>query len=123
MTADRASVTGNMWCNKGFQASGQVRLAGASIGSQLNLTGAFLDGKGGFALTAEWLRVTGNMYCDEAFQGLGEVNLSSASIGGELSFSGAYLSGKGELLCALKASRWKERHSLIKGSGPMEWST
>ena len=90
-----------MLCNEGFQASGEVRLAGASIRSQLNFTGAHL-GKGGLALTAEWLSVTGNMYCNEGFRALGEVNLSSARIGGQLIFSGARLDGKGEFaLCAL----------------------
>ena len=96
LTADRARVTGNVLCDKGFQASGEVRLAGVSIGSQLNLSGAHLDHNGGRALTGEWLTVVGNMYCNEGFQACGEVNLSSASIGGQLIFSGAHLDGKGE---------------------------
>jgi hypothetical protein len=85
-----------MRCSEGFRASGEVRLAGASIGSQLIFSGAHLDRKGGPALTAEWLSVTGNMYCNEGFLAYGEVNLSSASIEGQLIFSGAHLDGKGE---------------------------
>jgi hypothetical protein len=85
-----------MRCSEGFQASGEVRLAAVSIGSQLIFSGAHLDRKGGPALTAEWLSVTGNMYCNEEFLAHGEVNLSSASIGGQLIFSGAHLDGKGE---------------------------
>ena len=74
-------ATGNMMCNEGFQADGEVRLHSAGIGSQLSFRSAHLDGKGGPALTANWLTVTGNMYCDEGFQADGTVDLSSASIG------------------------------------------
>jgi hypothetical protein len=32
IAADRLALTGNMWCDKGFQASGEIGLSGASIG-------------------------------------------------------------------------------------------
>jgi len=83
-----------MFCEGGFRADGEVNLIGASIGGQLSLRGAHLDGKDGTALTADRLTVIGNMYCDDGFQADGNVNLAGASIGGQLSLRGAHLDGK-----------------------------
>ncbi|HEX6522593.1 MAG TPA: hypothetical protein VF070_21680 [Streptosporangiaceae bacterium] len=94
LAADRLTITGNVFCNDGFEACGEVRLPGASIGGQLNLRSARLDGKDGPALTADGLTVTDAMFCDEGFQACGEVRLVGASIRGQLHFTGAYLDGK-----------------------------
>ena len=55
LTAEWLSVTGNMYCNEGFQASGEVNLSSASIGGQLIFSGAHLDGKDKPALHAQGL--------------------------------------------------------------------
>lgn len=94
--ADRLALTGNIFCNEGFQAYGEVKLAGASIGGQLIFRGAHLDGNGESALTADGLKVTDAMFCDEGFQACGEVRLVGACIGGQLHLSEAHLDGKGE---------------------------
>ena len=96
MSADRLSVTGNMYCNEGFLAHGEVKLSGASIGGQLIFRDAHLDGNGESALTADGLKVTDAMFCDEGFQACGEVRLVGASIGGPLHFNAAHLDGNGE---------------------------
>jgi hypothetical protein len=83
-----------MLCREGFQADGTIDLISASIGSQLDFSGAHLDGKDGRALTAQGLTVTESMFCREGFQAAGQIYLSGASIGGQLDFSGAHLDGK-----------------------------
>jgi hypothetical protein len=96
MAADRLTLTGNMWCDKGFQAHGEIGLSGASIGGQLIFRGAHLDGNGEPALTADGLKVTDVMFCDEGFQAHGEVRLVGARIGGQLHLDAAHLDGNGE---------------------------
>jgi hypothetical protein len=96
ISADRLALTGNMYCNEGFQAYGEVVLSGASIGGQLIFRGAHLNGNGESALTADGLKVTDAMFCDEGFQACGEVRLVGARIGGQLHLSAARLDGNGE---------------------------
>jgi hypothetical protein len=96
MSADRLALTGNMYCDEGFQAYGEVNLSGASIGGQLIFRGAHLDGNGETALTADGLKVTDAMFCDEGFQARGEVRLVGARLGGQLHLSAAHLDGNGE---------------------------
>ena len=96
MAADRLAITGNIWCDKGFQAYGEIGLSGASIGGQLVFRGAHLDGNGEPALTADGLKVTDAMFCDEGFQACGEVRLVGARIGGQLHLNAAHLDGNGE---------------------------
>jgi hypothetical protein len=82
IAADRLAITGNVWCDKGFQASGGIGLAGASIGGQqLIFSGAHLDGKGEPVLYAQGLTVTRGMFLDEGFRADGAVNLMGAKIG------------------------------------------
>jgi len=95
LTGQDLTVTGDMFCTRGFQVAGKVDLTSASIGGDLDLDGAHLDGKGGGALDGQDLNVTGNMFCTGGFQAAGEVNLTTASIGGDLDLDGAHLDGKG----------------------------
>jgi hypothetical protein len=74
---------------------GAMHLASARITGTLSLHRAYVDGKGGRALTAQGLTVTGDMFCREGFQANGEIDLTGASIGGSLDFSGAHMDGKG----------------------------
>ena len=96
ISADRLTLTGNMFCDEGFQAYGEVSLAGASIGGQLIFRGAHLDGNGESALTADGLRVTDAMFCDQGFQACGGIRLVGARIGGQLHLDDAHLDGNGE---------------------------
>ena len=96
MSADRLALTGNMYCNDGFLAQGEVKLSGASIGGQLIFRGAYLDGNGESALTADGLKVSDAMFCDEGFQTCGEVRLVGARVAGPLHLNAAHLDGNGE---------------------------
>src|SRR6266536_2742837 len=84
-----------MVCNGGFQADGGISLITANIGSQFNLSGAHLDGKGGPALIANGLTVTANMVCDGGFQADGGISLITANIGSQFNLRGAHLNGNG----------------------------
>jgi hypothetical protein len=96
IAADRLAITGNIWCDKGFQSYGEIGLSGASIGGQLVFRDAHLDGNGESALTADGLKVTDAMFCDGGFQACGEVRLVGARIGGQLHLNAAHLAGNGE---------------------------
>ena len=93
LIADGLSVTGEMTCDGGFLADGEIRLPGASIGGRLTFRASRLIGHGGPALIANGLMVARDMICDEGFHADGEIRLPGASIGGRLSFTGAVLAG------------------------------
>ena len=69
-----------MFCDFGFQAYGQVNLADASIGGQLNFSTARLKDKGE-ALRANGLIVTAEMFWINGFHADDEVSLMGAKIG------------------------------------------
>ena len=81
LTGQDLTVTGDMFCTRGFQVAGKVDLTSASIGGDLDLDGAHLDGKGGGALRGRGLTVTGSLYCRGGFQAVGMVYLSGAKVG------------------------------------------
>jgi hypothetical protein len=93
LVADGLNVTGEMACDGGFRADGEIRLPGARIGGRLTFRGSRLVGPGGPALIGNGLMVTGDMVCDEGFRADGEIRLPGARIGGRLSFTGAALDG------------------------------
>ena len=81
LTGQDLTVTGDMFCTRGFQVAGKVDLTSASIGGDLDLDGAHLDGKGRGALRGRGLTVTGSLYCRGGFQAVGMVYLSGAKVG------------------------------------------
>ncbi len=93
LVADGLNVTGEMTCDGGFLADGEIRLPGAAIGGRLTFRGSRLVGRGGPALIGNGLMITGDMVCDEGFRADGEIRLPGARIGGRLSFTGAVLAG------------------------------
>ncbi len=95
LVADGLSVTGEMACDGGFRADGELRLPGASIGGRLTFRASRLAGRSGPALIANGLMIAGDMICDEGFRADGELRLPGARIGGRLSFTGATLDGAG----------------------------
>jgi hypothetical protein len=92
-SADDITVGKSMYC-KGCTAEGEVRLPGARIGRQLDLTDAELNNPDGWALNAAGLNVNGDMTCQERFRARGGIRLIGAHIGGTLNFSGARLSNR-----------------------------
>lgn len=92
LLADRLTVDANVYCDRSFNATGEVRLAGAHVGGQLIFRGARLSNPSGAALYASRLDVAANVFCDGGFSAEGEVRLRGARVGGYLSFGGAQLS-------------------------------
>jgi adhesin HecA-like repeat protein len=69
---------------------GEVTLAGAHIGGNLELSGTTITNRSGGALLADALSIHENMLCD-GFTAHGEVDLDGASISGFADFGGARL--------------------------------
>ena len=87
---DRAEVKGTVRLNKGFTATGKVRLVGATIGSNLSCQGAELNpSRGGTALSMDRIKVKGSVFLDEGFSATGTVRLLGASIDGQFACAGA----------------------------------
>lgn len=73
---------------------GAVRVSRATINGVFTLSGTYLDGNDGPALTADGLTVISNMFCDDGFYANGKISLTDARIGGMLTFWKAHLNGK-----------------------------
>jgi hypothetical protein len=95
LTADRLRTTANLELNHGFAARGEIRLTGAHIGGNLDLSGATLADRGGYALFADLLTVDLNMTYVDRFTAQGEVRLGGAHICGQIDLSGAHLANPG----------------------------
>ncbi len=99
--ADGASITGSVFLDEGFKATGEVSLIGAKIDGQLNCQGATLSNATGRALSADGVSITGGVFLTEGFKATGEVRLLGAQIRGQLSCQGATLANaKGYALIA-----------------------
>ena len=103
LSADGLQVDQGMFClavdGQRFEATGELRLAGAHVGGQLSFEGARLSNEGAPALSADGLQVDQSMVCravdGQRFEATGELRLAGAHVGGQLSFEGARLSNEG----------------------------
>ncbi|MEV6716374.1 hypothetical protein AB0M48_30555 [Lentzea sp. NPDC051208] len=86
---DRLTVAGAL-LGFGIVTEGEVRLAGARIGGNVNLGSAVLENADGFTLNGNGMQVGGNFL--GAFTSHGVVFLANARISSTLSLSGATLS-------------------------------
>jgi hypothetical protein len=95
LVADGLHVGGDAFLRERFEAAGAIRLLGASIGGQLDMSGAKLTGtdNDGNALLAERLHVGADAFLSEGFEPAGAIRLLGASIGGQLVMAGAKLTG------------------------------
>ena len=98
LIADRIKVGRGVQLSNGFTAAGAIRLAWASIASQLTLHGAQLNGRddSGNALTAFTMNVGGDVILEEPFTAAGGVEIRGSSIVGQLRCQGAKLNGRNE---------------------------
>lgn len=85
---DRLTVAGAL-LGFGLRAEGEVRLAGARIGGNVNLGSAVLENADGYALNGNGMQVGGNFI--GAFTSHGVVFLSNARISSQLSLRGSVL--------------------------------
>jgi hypothetical protein len=94
--ADGMRVDGDTYLDQGFTAQGAVRLLGAQVTGQLNLSGANIAGADddGNCVNADDMRVDGGgAYLGQGFTGAGAVRLPGAHITGQLSLRGARITG------------------------------
>ncbi len=113
IAADVLNVRGDLYLRNGFQATGSIRMSGARVGGDLDLSGATIvahDYEGqrdkrherGFALNAEGIHVAGDVLLTSssivagvnpsiAFSATGLVCLDGAEIDGDLNCEGAAL--------------------------------
>ena len=96
LNADRMIVDGDVFCQAGFRAEGEIRLVGA-------LYGAHLVNPGATALNADRMIVDGDVFCQAGFRAEGEIRLVGAHISGALMLDGAHLVNPGAT--ALNAGR------------------
>jgi hypothetical protein len=88
LNGDGLRCGGAMFLNDGFSATGEVRLTGAEIGSELNCTSGLFRTPGGRALFADGLTTPGYVYLNQDFRASGEVRFARATIGRQLVCSG-----------------------------------
>ncbi len=98
LSADGAEVAGDVFLredshNKGFHATGVVRLLGAKIGGALDCSGGVFGNAGGTALVADGAEVAGDVFLNDGFHAAGEVRLLGARIAGQLAAVGGTFDG------------------------------
>ncbi len=112
---ERAKITGGVFLRDGFHATGEVWLAGATIGGQLSCSGGRFDNAEGYALNAQGAKITDQVFLSDGFYATGEVRLLGATIGGQLSCSGGRFDNAEE--CALRAQRLTVKEGLYFREG------
>ena len=105
LNAGRALINSSLLLRgKGFKAEGEVDLLGATIGGNLDCSGAEFSRTKGVALSANGAKVEGSVFLCDGFRAEGEVNLVGATIGGNLDCRDAQFSNaKGSALVASDA--------------------
>jgi hypothetical protein len=99
LQAWQLTTKGNLGLNYGFTTLGEVVVAGAHIGGQLDLSDATIINPRGTALNGDGLTVGQHLLCSRFAAG-GMMNLRGAWIGGQLSLTGATVHGEVDLLGA-----------------------
>ena len=130
VSADQATIKGGVFCSPAdgqrFEAEGEVRLLGATIGGVLSLEGASLKGEVnaegrvvGSALSADQATIEGGVFCKsingQRFEAEGEVRLLGVTIGGQLSLNGAKLKGSADGQGHVVGSALSADEATIKG--------
>jgi uncharacterized protein YjbI with pentapeptide repeats len=91
LVADGMTVEGSVFLDRGFHATGEVRLVRARIQEVLICRGARLENPNGDALVADGMTVEGSVFLDRGFHATGEVRLVRARIQEVLICRGARL--------------------------------
>jgi hypothetical protein len=127
LLADGLRVGGSVLLDRGFTATGAVRLVGADIAGQLVCSGARLTGRdteGNNALHGDGMKVGGDVFLDldgsaagGQFMAAGLVSLVAATIAGKLQCTGAQLTGANEHGDALVADGIKVGRGVLFNAG------
>lgn len=100
MHAESLRVRGSVFLRSRFRAEGEVKLSGAQIDGDLDVTNATLSNNrlpenpsGGTALSADRIVVGGSIFLGGSFRADGEVRMLGARIGSDLDCSGGKFNG------------------------------
>ena len=115
LSADGVQVRGAVFLRDGFQAKGEVRLIGATIGGDLDCTGGAFHNASGIAWDAEGIHVNGRVLLHDGFEAEGMVRLPGATIGGDLDCTGGAFRNPGGF--ALFADGVQVHSSVSLGDG------
>ena len=92
LEAEALTVDGGLWCDRGFSALGEMRLAGARLGGSLTLIGAELSGPLGCALNLDRTTMA-ELDGPGLAVSAGTVSLNSAQVATDVNLAGACLGG------------------------------
>jgi len=101
--AEYVQVKGSVKFNDGFTAKGEVCLAGARIGGDLECAGGRFLKKDGYAINADRITVAGSVFLQNKCKVCGAVRLVGAKINGTLSCIGGKFLNKSDY--AINANR------------------
>jgi hypothetical protein len=90
LNADGAKINGSVFLRYGFKAVGEVNFVSATIGSNLDCSGALLTTPHRTVLSADGVKIEGGVFLRNAFT-FGALSLVGAAIGGDLECDGAHL--------------------------------
>jgi len=88
------NVRGGLSLTNSFTSNGEIRLIGARIEEDVEISGGRLTNKNGKSLDADLINVIGGMYLNEGFSAVGEVRMYGATIGGSLECTGGTFSNE-----------------------------
>lgn len=98
---DGLKVMGDIFLGNGFEAQGEVRLYGATIGGSFDCPSGQFINKNSKALIADGLNVNGSIFFNKGFKAEGEVRLYGATIRVNLDcFNGCFINHNAEALNA-----------------------
>jgi hypothetical protein len=112
---DRLRTPGSIHFVKGCNASGEIRLPGASIGGDLYCTDGHFESSTGSALDCFGITIGGDVYLNKNFQASGSVNFGGANIGGDANLSGAKITVEKGRALAFDGATIGQDISLISG--------
>ncbi len=99
-------VDGEMLCQDGFRAEGEVFLQWAQLRALRATRAAFIN-DGGYAINADGARVATGIFLDKGMQARGQISLIESKLEGELNCTGSTLEAPGAR--ALDATRFETR--------------
>lgn len=86
--AQNIRVAGQLLLDQGFVSSGEIVLAGCTVGGQLGCVGARLLNQKGYALNAESAQIGAGVFLADGFSASGIISFNASRIGGEFACSG-----------------------------------
>jgi predicted acyltransferase (DUF342 family) len=91
--ADGLKLEGSLLLRKGFHAEGEVRLANATVGGDLDATGGTFNNPNGCALNANRVKVRGSIVLKQELNAKGDEILNAFTAAGEVRLVGATIEG------------------------------